>query len=184
MSPHKAGKKRKAKKDISMDDLPYRPCVGIALFNAEGRVWVGRRSDVDAEGEGDGHWWQMPQGGLDEGEDPEQAAYRELYEETSIPASDVALIRSAPGWIAYDLPRELVGISWKGRYRGQKQKWFALRYTGNEAEIDVLKPGGGKFKPEFSDWRWETLERLPELIVPFKRQVYEQVVAAFADLGA
>jgi putative (di)nucleoside polyphosphate hydrolase len=161
-------------------NLPYRPCVGIALFNRKNRVWLGRRNDIDAEGEGDGHWWQMPQGGLDAGEDPEKAAYRELYEETSI--RDVELIRAAPGWIAYDLPADLVGTSWGGRYRGQKQKWFALRFTGNESEIDVLKPGGGKFKPEFSDWRWEKLERLPELIVPFKRKVYEQVVAAFADI--
>lgn len=176
--------KKKAKKAVVMEDLPYRPCVGIALFNAEGRVWVGRRSDVDAEGEGDGHWWQMPQGGLDGDEAPEQAAYRELYEETSIPESDARFIRAAPDWIAYDLPKELVGISWKGRFRGQKQKWIALRYTGDESTIDVLRPGGGKFKPEFSDWRWEKLERLPELIVPFKRHVYEQVVAAFADIPA
>jgi putative (di)nucleoside polyphosphate hydrolase len=163
-------------------DLPYRPCVGIALFNHAGRVWIGRRNDIEAEGEGDGHWWQMPQGGVDGDEDPEQAAYRELYEETSI--RDAELIRAAPGWIAYDLPPELIGVSWKGRYRGQKQKWFALRFTGDESDIDVLKPGGGKFKPEFSDWRWETLARLPGLVVPFKRTVYEEVAAAFADIGA
>ncbi len=166
----------------AIDDLPYRPCVGIAVFNRDGRVWIGRRNDVNAEGEGDGHWWQMPQGGLDKGEDPEEAAYRELFEETSI--KSVELIRAAPGWITYDLPPDLVGQSWGGKYRGQKQKWFALRFTGSESEIEVLKPGGGKFKPEFSDWRWEKLERLPELIVPFKRTVYEDVVAAFADIGA
>ncbi len=124
----------------------------------------------------------MPQGGVDGDEDPEEAAYRELYEETSI--RDAELIRAAPGWFTYDLPPELIGVSWKGRYRGQKQKWFALRFDGDESDIDVLKPGGGKYKPEFSDWRWETLARLPELIVPFKRKVYEEVAAAFADIGA
>jgi putative (di)nucleoside polyphosphate hydrolase len=162
--------------------LPYRPCVGIALFNARGKVWVGRRSDKEAEGEGEGHWWQMPQGGLDDGEDPYAAALRELYEETSV--RHVSLIREAKGWLTYDLPPDLVGQSWGGRYRGQKQKWFALRFEGKESEIDVLKPGGGKHKSEFSDWRWEKLEKLPELIVPFKRQVYEGVVAAFEDIGA
>ncbi len=172
--------KKKKKKARTMDDLPYRPCVGIALFNPAGRVWVGRRSDEEAEGEGTGHWWQMPQGGLDEGEDPYRAALRELYEETSI--RSVSLIREAPGWLTYDLPPDLVGISWKGRYRGQKQKWFALRFEGDESEIDVLDPGDGD-KPEFSEWRWEELARLPELIVPFKRPVYEGIVAAFRDIG-
>jgi putative (di)nucleoside polyphosphate hydrolase len=161
-------------------DLPYRPCVGVALFNPAGRVWIGRRSDENAEGEGEGHWWQMPQGGLDEDEDPYQAALRELYEETSV--RSVSLITEAPGWFAYDLPAELIATSWGGRYRGQKQKWFALRFEGEESEIDVLHPGGGKHKPEFSEWRWERLPRLPELIVPFKRGVYEEVVAAFGDI--
>jgi putative (di)nucleoside polyphosphate hydrolase len=171
-----------SKHSKSADDLPYRLNVGIAVFNRDGRVWVGHRSDVAAEGEGTGHWWQMPQGGLDAGEDPEQAAYRELFEETSI--SNVELIRTAPGWIAYDLPPELIGVSWKGRYRGQRQKWFALRFTGNDSEVNVLAPGGGKHKPEFSSWRWEHLARLPELVVPFKRKVYEQVAAAFRDIAA
>jgi putative (di)nucleoside polyphosphate hydrolase len=170
------------KKKVDIDKLPYRPCVGIALFNRAGLVWAGCRSDKDAEGEGDGHWWQMPQGGLDEGEDPFKAALRELYEETSVKSA--SLIREAPGWLTYDLPLDLVGQSWNGRYRGQKQKWFALRFDGDEREIDVLHPGGGKHKPEFSEWRWEKLDRLPRLIVPFKRQVYEGVVAAFRDIGA
>ncbi len=160
--------------------LPYRLSAGIALFNREGRVWVGSRSDKDAEGEGEGKWWQMPQGGIDKDEEPYLAALRELYEETSVKSA--SLIREAPQWFAYDLPPDLVGTSWKGRYRGQKQKWFALRFTGKESEIDVLHPGGGKHKSEFSEWRWEKLERLPELIVPFKRKVYEQVVAAFRDI--
>jgi putative (di)nucleoside polyphosphate hydrolase len=122
----------------------------------------------------------MPQGGLDEGEDPFKAALRELYEETSVKSA--SLIREAPDWLKYDLPPDLIGRSWNGRYRGQKQKWFALRFDGDEREIDVLHPGGGKHKPEFSEWRWEKLERLPGLIVPFKRQVYEGVVAAFKDI--
>lgn len=166
----------------NVEDLPYRLCVGIALFNSNGFVWVGSRSDKDAEGEGKGHWWQMPQGGLDKGEDPYQAALRELYEETSV--KHATLITEAPGWFTYDLPPDLVSQSWGGRYRGQKQKWFALRFTGDESEIDVLRPGGGKHKSEFSEWRWEKLARLPELIVPFKRKVYKQVAAAFKDIAA
>lgn len=162
-------------------DLPYRPCVGIALFNRQGLVWIGSRSDKNAEGEGKGHWWQMPQGGLDDGEDPQEAALRELYEETSV--KKASLIREAPGWLTYDLPPELVGQSWGGRYRGQKQKWFALRFEGQDSDIDVLRPGGGKHKPEFSTWRWERLEKLPALIVPFKRKVYDEVAAAFAGIG-
>lgn len=165
----------------SIEALPYRLCVGVALFNRDGLVWTGQRSDKDAEGEGSGHWWQMPQGGLDDDEEPKAAAFRELYEETSV--KDVSLIREASDWFAYDLPPELVGQSWKGRYRGQKQKWFAMRFEGADADIDVLHPGDGH-KPEFSEWRWERLERLPELIVPFKRPVYEQVVEAFSDLAA
>jgi putative (di)nucleoside polyphosphate hydrolase len=122
----------------------------------------------------------MPQGGLDEGEDPYEAALRELYEETSV--TEASLIREAPDWLTYDLPPDLVGKSWKGRYRGQKQKWFALRFEGKDDEIDVLHPGGGKHKAEFSSWRWEKLDRLPGLIVPFKRAVYEEVVKAFRDI--
>jgi putative (di)nucleoside polyphosphate hydrolase len=168
-------------KASEIERLPYRPCVGVALFNNAGLVWTGCRSDKDAEGEGEGHWWQMPQGGLDKDEDPYKAALRELYEETSVRSA--SLIREAPGWLTYDLPPDLVGQSWGGRYRGQKQKWFALRFEGTEGEIDVLHPGGGKHKPEFSRWRWERLDRLPELIVPFKRKVYEEVVAAFGDIA-
>jgi putative (di)nucleoside polyphosphate hydrolase len=164
-----------------IEDLPYRPCVGVALFNREGLVWIGRRADENAEGEGKGHWWQMPQGGLDEGEDPYRAALRELYEETSV--KNVSLIREAKGWFTYDLPPDLVATSWNGRYRGQKQKWFALRFEGEDSEIDVLHPGGGGHDPEFSAWRWERLERLPALIVPFKRKVYEEVVRSFAGIG-
>jgi len=165
-----------------ISDLPYRRSVGVAVFNRTGRVWIGRRADADAEGEGKGHWWQMPQGGLDDDEDPYRAATRELYEETSI--TSVSPIREAPSWFSYDLPADLIPGSWGGRYRGQKQKWFAVRFTGKDSEIDVLQPGGGRHKPEFSEWCWEQLHRLPELIVPFKRAVYEQVVEAFSDIGA
>ncbi len=170
------------KPTATIQNLPYRPCVGVALFNRDGLVWIGKRSDENAEGEGEGHWWQMPQGGLDDGEDAGKAAFRELYEETSVRSA--SLIEAAKGWLKYDLPPELVPASWHGRYRGQKQKWFAFRFEGDESEIDVLHPGGGKHKPEFSEWRWEKLERLPELIVPFKRKVYEEVVAAFRHIGA
>lgn len=166
----------------AIEDLPYRRCVGVVLFNRDGLVWIGCRLDKDVEGEGEGHWWQMPQGGLDKGEQPYRGALRELYEETSI--ETVSLIREAPGWLKYDLPPELIGQSWGGRYRGQKQKWFALRFEGAEADIDVARPGGGKHKPEFSEWRWEKLERLPELIVPFKRQVYQEIAALFSDIAS
>jgi len=152
----------------------------MALFNRDGLVWIGRR--VEAEAEGPGHWWQMPQGGIDEGEDPDAAGRRELFEETNV--RSVSLLAEAPGWITYDLPPELVGISWKGRYRGQKMKWLAFRFEGDDGEIDVDRPGGGRHEPEFSAWRWERLAALPDLIVPFKRPVYEKVVAAFRHLAA
>jgi putative (di)nucleoside polyphosphate hydrolase len=162
--------------------LPYRRCVGAAVFNRAGLVWVGRRSDANAEGEGTGHWWQMPQGGLDGDEEPEKAVFRELYEETSM--TSVSLIREVPRWFNYDLPPSLVAKSWKGKYRGQTQKWFALRFDGDDSEIEIASPGGGQHKPEFSAWRWEKLDRLPELVIAFKRDVYREVVAAFGDLAA
>jgi putative (di)nucleoside polyphosphate hydrolase len=165
-----------------IENLPYRPCIGVALFNRDGLVWIGRRADAPDEAEGRGTWWQMPQGGIDDGEDHGKAALRELYEETSV--RHVSLIKEAPGWFTYDLPVDLVGQSWGGRFRGQKQKWFAFRFDGRESEIDVLHPGGGKHKAEFSEWRWERLARLPDLVVPFKRSVYEEVVAAFRDIAA
>lgn len=158
------------------EDLPYRPCVGLAVFNAQGRVFIGRRlggpEHVDAT-----HSWQMPQGGIDEGEDPFEAALRELYEETSI--RSIRRLGEVEGWLKYEIPRDIAGQAWKGRYRGQKQKWFALRFTGNESEIDIATPGGGGHKPEFVEWRWEKLENTPALIVPFKRGVYDDVVRNF-----
>ncbi len=164
---------------VDIEKLPYRPCVGAAVFNATGHVFIGRRF-ADEEHTDDNHAWQMPQGGIDKGEDPLTAAIRELYEETSI--RSVRVIGEAPDWLSYDIPREVVGRAWKGKYRGQKQKWFAFRFEGEDDEIDVAHPGGGH-KAEFSAWRWERLERVPELIIPFKRKVYDQVVEAFRTMA-
>jgi len=164
------------------ESLPYRDCVGVAVFNAQGNVFVGRRqAGGDPEGSAlQGAPWQMPQGGIDKGEDPLRAALRELFEETNITA--VSLLAEAPEWIYYDLPDEMLGTALKGKYRGQRQRWFAFAFTGQESEIDVLAPGGGKHKPEFDAWRWERLPHTPSIIVPFKREAYEKVVAAFADI--
>ena len=156
-----------------MRDLPYRPCVGVVLFNPEGRVWIGRRADRP-ENEGAGNWWQMPQGGIDEGEDPATAALRELKEETGV--SSARIIGETPDWLAYDLPEHLIGKAWGGRYRGQKQKWFLLRFLGRDDQIDIETE-----HPEFTRWRWMPVDELADNIVPFKRDVYRQVIAAFAD---
>lgn len=167
-----------------MTDFPparYRPCVGIMLINPAGLVWVGKRHKGGPEHQDATHSWQMPQGGIDRGEAPIDAARRELYEETSV--SSVSLLAEAPRWYAYDLPEPVARKSWKGRYQGQAQRWFAFRFEGEESEINVLNPPEGN-KPEFSQWRWERAENLPELIIPFKRQVYEDVVAAFDALTA
>jgi putative (di)nucleoside polyphosphate hydrolase len=155
--------------------LPYRPCAGMMVFNRDGLVFVGRRSSgpehIDLT-----HVWQMPQGGIDENEDPYRAALRELYEETNM--RSVEKLGEIADWLAYDIPRELVGEAWGGRYRGQKQKWYALQFTGNDGEINIANPAGGH-EPEFIDWRWVNLSELPDLVVPFKRQAYERVVAEF-----
>jgi putative (di)nucleoside polyphosphate hydrolase len=162
-------------------DMPYRPCVGIMLLNRDGRVFVGRRrAESGPDQVSEAYAWQMPQGGIDRGEDPYRAALRELYEETNV--RSVALLAEAPEWYAYDLPSFVAGRAWKGRYRGQTQKWFAFEFTGDEGEIDIRRPAGGRHRPEFDEWRWEAMERLPELIIPFKRPVYEKVVAAFTGL--
>ena len=164
------------------ESLPYRDCVGVAVFNHEGNVFIGRRKpDDDSEDRTEVEApWQMPQGGIDKGEDPLRAALRELHEETSITA--VSLLAEAPEWIYYDLPDEALGIALRGKYRGQRQRWFAFAFTGKDSEIDVLNPGGGKHPAEFDAWRWERLTRIPSLIVPFKRQAYDRVVEAFADI--
>jgi putative (di)nucleoside polyphosphate hydrolase len=158
----------------------YRPCAGAALVNAEGAVFIGRRRK-ERGAPMLGHEWQMPQGGIDEGEAPLDAARRELYEETNVRSA--ALIAEAPAWLAYDLP-ENAKSRFGGRYRGQTQKWFLFRFEGDEAEIDIEHPADGKEPPEFSAWRWERWEAAPLLVVPFKRAVYEQVAAWFAPLSS
>jgi putative (di)nucleoside polyphosphate hydrolase len=158
------------------DSLPYRPCAGLTVFNRDGLVFIGRRKS-GPEHIDDTHVWQMPQGGIDEGEDPFQGALRELHEETSIKSVDK--LGEIADWVAYDIPRDIVGAAWKGKYRGQKQKWYALRFTGKDKEIDIDHPPGGH-DPEFIAWRWEKLENLPALVVPFKRPTYQRVVAEFA----
>ncbi|MFB0489839.1 putative (di)nucleoside polyphosphate hydrolase [Methylobacterium sp. OAE515] len=165
------------------DALPYRPCVGIALIAPSGGVFVGRRSkDAGPEHVAGPHMWQMPQGGIDPGEDPEVAARRELFEETNVPPEAVKLLAEIPDWLAYDLPPAVRKQAWKGCYRGQSQKWFAYGLLGSEDLIDVQRPGGGAHKPEFDAWRWARISELPDLIVPFKRPVYESVAAAFSGL--
>ena len=166
----------------SAPEPTYRPCVGIMLLNRAGRVFVGRRrAEGGPEHVADDYAWQMPQGGIDPGEDPYEAALRELYEETNV--RSVTLLAEAPEWYSYDLPGWVAGRAWKGRYCGQKQKWFALRFTGADDEIDIDHPGGGRHRAEFEAWRWEAMHRLPDLIIPFKRPVYEKVVTAFSHLA-
>lgn len=163
------------------EELPYRPCVGIMVLNREGLVWAGRRIPLaDSEYDGSPQLWQMPQGGIDEGEDPLPAAKRELYEETGI--RSVSLLAEAPEWVTYDLPDDMIGIGLKGRFRGQRQKWFAFRFEGEESEIAINPPPFGH-EPEFDQWAWKPMAELPELIVAFKRPVYETVVAAFRHLA-
>ena len=157
------------------ESLPYRPCAGMMVLNHAGLVFIGRRAS-GPEHIDETHVWQMPQGGIDENEDPYKAALRELYEETTI--RTVEKLGEIPEWLAYDIPRSIVGKAWGGKYRGQKQKWFALRFTGNDSEINILNPGDGH-KPEFIDWRWVKMAELPDLVVPFKRQTYERVVKEF-----
>lgn len=156
----------------------YRPCVGLALFNREGLVFVGRRANrSQREHVAPGHEWQMPQGGIDPGEDPLVAARRELQEETNV--SSVSLLAQASDWLSYDLPVDIGKEAWRGRWRGQAQKWFAFRFEGPDSEIDILTPAGGH-KAEFDAWRWARLEETPELIIPFKREVYREVAQRFA----
>ncbi|QRM53598.1 RNA pyrophosphohydrolase [Sinorhizobium sp. BG8] len=172
---------KNTKAPIRAEDLPYRPCVGIMVLNHAGLVWAGRRIAIgNSEYDGSPQLWQMPQGGIDRNEDPLAAAYRELYEETGI--KSVSLLADAGRWINYDLPAHLVGIGLKGKYRGQTQRWFAFRFEGNESEIAINPPPGGH-EPEFDAWEWKAMHELPSLIVPFKRKVYEDVVAAFSHLA-
>lgn len=168
-------------KRVDPESLPYRACVGIVVLNAQGLVWTGHRiAEADSEFAGTTKLWQMPQGGIDKGEAPVEAALREIFEETGM--ESLTLIEEAPDWINYDLPAELVGVALKGKYRGQTQKWFAFRFHGDEGEIRINPPPAGE-KAEFDEWAWRPMAELPGLIVPFKRAVYDQVVAVFRHLA-
>ncbi|ARJ69627.1 RNA pyrophosphohydrolase [Paracoccus contaminans] len=156
--------------DLGPAGLPYRPCAGVVLVNHQGRIFAGHRIDNPADA------WQMPQGGIDEGEAPRAAALRELFEETGIPAALCEIVAEAPDWLRYDLPPELVGKMWKGRFGGQIQKWYLVRFTGTDDQIDIATQ-----HPEFDAWRWMTPAEIAARIVPFKRAVYDQVFAAFRD---
>jgi len=157
---------------VDPESLPYRPCVGCMVFNREGRVFVGRRVMQEA-----GEAWQMPQGGIDAGENPRDAVLRELEEETGITTAKI--IAEAPDWLTYDLPRDLIGKALKGKYRGQRQKWFALRFTGGAKDIDL----NAHKHVEFDEYRWVEIGEVVSLIVPFKRQVYQSVVDIFRPLA-
>ncbi|WP_319545538.1 RNA pyrophosphohydrolase [Ruegeria conchae] len=148
--------------------LPYRPCVGLMLMNAEGKIFVGQRNDRHKDA------WQMPQGGVDKGEDPRDAALRELWEETGVTSDLVEIIAETDGWLPYELPHDIVPKIWKGRYRGQEQKWYLMRFLGRDDQIDIATE-----HPEFTHWKWQSIDRLVEEIVPFKRDVYQQVTGAF-----
>lgn len=150
------------------DDLPYRPCVGVVLINRAGLIFAGQRRDSGQPA------WQMPQGGIDADEKPRQAALRELREETGVTAELTEFVAKAHHWITYDLPPDLTGKVWGGKYRGQKQKWFLFRFLGQDGQIDIATE-----HPEFSEWKWVTADEMIAAIVPFKRRVYEEVVGAF-----
>ena len=149
--------------------LPYRPCAGVMLINRDGLVFVGQRLDSVLEA------WQMPQGGIDPGEDPLEAAYRELWEETGVARDHAQLIATAPEELTYDLPDDLVAKVWKGKWRGQRQRWFLFRFTGQDSDVNIQTAD-----PEFRAWRWLEPAELPEMIVPFKRALYSQLLEIFA----
>lgn len=155
-----------------LETLPYRPCVGIMLANMDGKIFVGQRLDNP-----NSQAWQMPQGGIDEGEDSETAAMRELHEETGVRSELVEIISRCKEELFYDLPPELVGKLWRGKYRGQRQIWYLMRFLGTDTDIDIASG-----HPEFSCWQWCDPRLLPKLIVPFKRRLYEQILEEFSDL--
>ncbi len=157
-------------------DLPYRPNVGAVLFNAEGLVFVGRRRQHPTQEAGPGGW-QLPQGGIDANEDPRAAVLRELAEEIGTDRADI--IGEHPEWVQYDLPIDVIGTALGGKYRGQRQRWFALRFTGTDADIRL----DAEEHPEFDIWRWAPLSELPDLAVPFKRTIYETLVESFAPFA-
>ncbi|MEE8294147.1 MAG: RNA pyrophosphohydrolase [Sphingomonadales bacterium] len=151
---------------MNKSNLPYRPCAGMMLINRKNQVFVGQRIDTTMEA------WQMPQGGIDEGEDAKRAALRELKEE--IGTDKVEIVARTQGWLLYDLPDDLIGKVWGGKYRGQKQKWFLMRFLGRDDDINLET-----HHPEFSSWKWSALEDVPEMAVPFKRQLYRSVIEEF-----
>ena len=154
------------------DDSQYRPCVGVMLVNGSGQAFVGKRIDNR-----EGDWWQMPQGGVDDGEDLDKALLREVEEEVGAKPEHLEIVARLPEELFYDLPPELRGKLWGGRYTGQRQSWFLVRFTGTDADIDL----DAHAHPEFCEWKWVAPELLPELIVPFKREVYQTVVDGFRD---
>jgi len=156
---------------MTADSRPYRLGVGIALLNARDLVFVGQRIDQTAES------WQMPQGGIDPGEDPRTAALREMEEEIGVKAADVELLAESRDWLSYDLPPAIAAKVWKGRYRGQRQKWYLARLKAPDSAINIATA-----HPEFNAWQWARFSDLPKLIVPFKRPIYEQIIAEFAGL--
>ncbi len=155
------------------EDLPYRPCVGVMLVNDRGMAFIGKRIDNK-----EGDWWQMPQGGMDDGEDVLTAGLRELHEETGVTAQNAALLAHSREELLYDLPKKLVGTLWGGKYRGQRQHWLLMRFTGSDSDIDLEAHD----PPEFCEWKWADPELLPELIVPFKKRVYRAVLEEFRAL--
>jgi len=161
-----------------LGNLPYRPCVGVMLVNADGLVFVGQRIDTRGQPDEGGIYWQMPQGGIDEGEDLRAAALRELWEETGVEERHITLIAQTREELLYDLPDELIGKLWKGKYRGQRQHWFLARFAGENADIHLARHD----PPEFSEWKWLEPALLPEVIVPFKKRVYRSVLDEFRDL--
>ena len=155
----------------NFNKLPYRSNVGIMMVNEKGYVFVGQRLDNNQNA------WQMPQGGIDDGEDPETAAYRELLEETGVKKQDVRFVASSSQWLSYDLPENLIPTLWNGKFRGQKQKWFLFKFLGGDRDINIATE-----HPEFSKWKWVSKENLLKGIVPFKKSVYENVLKEFKNI--